>query len=313
MHTRLDLAVALVAAAALGGLSVGASAQVTSPKEDHDAAADHEATAPAKTVSGRDYSPSAGRKYPMHVYFGDTHHHTANSGDAFFAGNRLTPGRRLSFRARRGNRLFLRRTRQAVAAARLPRGLRPRGGPGSRLRGLRRQSRARERPCGRALAEDAEGRRQGGEGRPERTDLRPGAGHAAQATDGSSHRRSGGEDRLAGVHGDRGQVQPAWRVHRHDRLRVDLGAGRQQPAPQRTVPRQQGQGRPDHSRSRRGRAKTRRSSGSGWRNTSRRPAAGCWRFRTTRTCPTGGCLPSWTSRASRSPRTTRAAARSGSR
>ncbi len=91
MHTRLDLAVALVAAAALGGLSVGASAQVTSPKEDHDAAADHAAIAPAKTVSGRDYSPSAGRKYPMHVYFGDTHHHTANSGDAFFAGNRLTP------------------------------------------------------------------------------------------------------------------------------------------------------------------------------------------------------------------------------
>jgi hypothetical protein len=25
------------------------------------------------------------------VYFGDTHHHTANSGDAFFNGNRLTP------------------------------------------------------------------------------------------------------------------------------------------------------------------------------------------------------------------------------
>jgi hypothetical protein len=25
------------------------------------------------------------------VYFGDTHNHTANSGDAFMAGNRLTP------------------------------------------------------------------------------------------------------------------------------------------------------------------------------------------------------------------------------
>ncbi len=25
------------------------------------------------------------------MYFGDTHHHTANSGDAFMAGDRLTP------------------------------------------------------------------------------------------------------------------------------------------------------------------------------------------------------------------------------
>jgi Protein of unknown function (DUF3604) len=39
----------------------------------------------------RDYSPYANRKYPTHVYFGDTHHHTANSGDAFMAGDRLGP------------------------------------------------------------------------------------------------------------------------------------------------------------------------------------------------------------------------------
>lgn len=37
------------------------------------------------------YSPYAGRKYPTRVYFGDTHNHTANSGDAFMGGNRLTP------------------------------------------------------------------------------------------------------------------------------------------------------------------------------------------------------------------------------
>ena len=37
------------------------------------------------------YSPYAGRKFPTRVFFGDTHHHTANSGDAFMAGNRLTP------------------------------------------------------------------------------------------------------------------------------------------------------------------------------------------------------------------------------
>ncbi|MBW2328278.1 MAG: DUF3604 domain-containing protein [Deltaproteobacteria bacterium] len=33
----------------------------------------------------------AGRDYPTHVYFGDTHHHTANSGDAFMGGDRLSP------------------------------------------------------------------------------------------------------------------------------------------------------------------------------------------------------------------------------
>ena len=29
--------------------------------------------------------------HPTHVFFGDTHHHTSNSGDAFMAGDRLTP------------------------------------------------------------------------------------------------------------------------------------------------------------------------------------------------------------------------------
>jgi len=37
------------------------------------------------------YSPYAGRKYPTRVFFGDTHHHTNNSGDAFMGGNTLTP------------------------------------------------------------------------------------------------------------------------------------------------------------------------------------------------------------------------------
>jgi len=39
----------------------------------------------------KSYSPYAGRKYPTRVYFGDTHHHTSNSGDAFAGGNRLGP------------------------------------------------------------------------------------------------------------------------------------------------------------------------------------------------------------------------------
>jgi hypothetical protein len=43
------------------------------------------------TPAMRGYSPYAGRMYPTQVFFGDTHHHTANSGDAFSGGNRLTP------------------------------------------------------------------------------------------------------------------------------------------------------------------------------------------------------------------------------
>ena len=46
---------------------------------------------PAQTEVKKKYSPYAGRKFPTRVYFGDTHNHTANSGDAFMAGARLTP------------------------------------------------------------------------------------------------------------------------------------------------------------------------------------------------------------------------------
>ncbi|RFC53022.1 MAG: Protein of unknown function (DUF3604) [Verrucomicrobia bacterium] len=37
------------------------------------------------------YSAYAQRDFPTRVFFGDTHHHTANSGDAFMAGDRLSP------------------------------------------------------------------------------------------------------------------------------------------------------------------------------------------------------------------------------
>ncbi len=37
------------------------------------------------------YSPYAGRSYPTRVYWGDTHLHTSNSGDAFAYGTRLGP------------------------------------------------------------------------------------------------------------------------------------------------------------------------------------------------------------------------------
>ncbi|MHB0767554.1 DUF3604 domain-containing protein [Bradyrhizobium sp. 5.13L] len=55
---------------------------------------------PANTGANKHYSPYAGRNYPTRVFFGDTHHHTANSGDAFMAGDRLTPEQ--SYRFARG-------------------------------------------------------------------------------------------------------------------------------------------------------------------------------------------------------------------
>ncbi len=43
------------------------------------------------------YSPYADRSFPTRVYFGDTHHHTSNSGDAFMGGNRLSPAEAYRF------------------------------------------------------------------------------------------------------------------------------------------------------------------------------------------------------------------------
>lgn len=45
----------------------------------------------AQVAARKKYSLYAGRKYPTRVYFGDTHNHTANSGDAFMDGTRLNP------------------------------------------------------------------------------------------------------------------------------------------------------------------------------------------------------------------------------
>jgi hypothetical protein len=60
---------------------------------DHYDGEDHERKpeTPAQTELKKKYSPYSGRKFPTRPFFGDTHNHTANSGDAFMAGARLTP------------------------------------------------------------------------------------------------------------------------------------------------------------------------------------------------------------------------------
>ena len=60
--------------------------------DDDDAVRSSDTTdAGASAASARSFSPYAGRSYPTRVFFGDTHHHSANSGDAFMAGDRLSP------------------------------------------------------------------------------------------------------------------------------------------------------------------------------------------------------------------------------
>jgi hypothetical protein len=81
------------AAAALGLVLATGTALAEGPKvvDDEGYAAFAAPAKPEVTPAARAYSPYAGRKYPTRPLFGDTHLHTANSGDAFAAGARLTP------------------------------------------------------------------------------------------------------------------------------------------------------------------------------------------------------------------------------
>jgi hypothetical protein len=97
------LVAALTGLAACGG-QTGSESAGTAPADEElvvrgpiDDAADYGGAAvPAPgseqaEAARKAYSPHAGRSYPTRVYFGDTHNHTANSGDAFLGGNTLSP------------------------------------------------------------------------------------------------------------------------------------------------------------------------------------------------------------------------------
>jgi hypothetical protein len=80
------LAVALALTLAAGPMSAEQARIVDDPYEGP-----HVADPSKVEPAARGYSPYAGRKYPTRPLFGDTHLHTSNSGDAFTAGDRLTP------------------------------------------------------------------------------------------------------------------------------------------------------------------------------------------------------------------------------
>ncbi|MEA3411149.1 MAG: DUF3604 domain-containing protein [Pseudomonadota bacterium] len=74
------------------GLVIGAAAAFSLAMSSSGHGAERGAAKkPKETGMTASYSPYAGRNYPSRVFFGDTHHHTANSGDAFMNGDRLGP------------------------------------------------------------------------------------------------------------------------------------------------------------------------------------------------------------------------------
>ena len=87
------LAITSVAAFASQALAADDGVVLKGVVDDPYESASHPSAArsPAAKEAGKRYSPYAGRKYPTRVYFGDTHNHTMNSGDAFMAGDRLSP------------------------------------------------------------------------------------------------------------------------------------------------------------------------------------------------------------------------------
>jgi len=106
-HGLLSLCLAITSVAAFGQSTPTADDDVVIKgafDPDDDAQRPRKSETPQAVELKKRYSPYAGRNYPTHVYFGDTHHHTANSGDAFMAGDRLTPEQ--SYRFARGEEVI---------------------------------------------------------------------------------------------------------------------------------------------------------------------------------------------------------------
>ena len=221
--------------------------------------------------------------FPTRPFFGDTHLHTSFSMDAGAFGARLRP--RDAYRFARGEEVTASSgpAGEALAPARLPRGrrsLRQHGLLPRPVRGQARDARRPDRP--QVVRHDPVRQGRGGRDRdhrrllagdvPEGPHVLPGHARLPQRLAGDDRRRRG--------------IQRAGPLHRLHRLRVDLEHRRQQPAPQRHLPRQRRQGEPGravHRLSAAAAATTRATCGSGWTPTSRRPAAACSPSRTTAT------------------------------
>jgi hypothetical protein len=81
MHARIVLSVSLIAVAMTAAAAPLAAQDPIPPSEGLESA----------FPERRPFSPYAGRNFPTHVFWGDTHVHTAMSMDAGAFGARLTP------------------------------------------------------------------------------------------------------------------------------------------------------------------------------------------------------------------------------
>ena len=151
------------------------------------------------------------------------------------------PRVRVPLRPGRGSRRHFRAAGAAVPAARLPGDRGSLGRPGRDERDHRGQPGAARRPDHPPLARDDQGRRRLGvpglHGRRREAHQRSRAG-------GTEEQRGIRPLDLGALHPLRGQVQRAGPVHGAGRLRVDLDARRQQPAPRRDLPGRCRQGQP---------------------------------------------------------------------
>ncbi len=243
------------------------------------------------------YSPYAGRNFPTRPFFGDTHLHTSFSMDAGAFGCRLGP--RDAYRFAKGEEI----TASSGQRAKLSRpldflvvadhsdnmGFFPLivGGNPKVLADPTRPQVVRHDPVG-------QGRRGGDRDHHQLRQGNDPQGDPVPARHAGLPLGVGGDDQ-GGRRGERSGP-----LHRLHRLRVDLEHRRQQPAPQRHLPRRRRRRRARSSPSppcSRSAATIRATSGSGWPPTSRRPAARCSPSRTTATSATAACSRS----SSRSP------------
>ncbi len=244
------------------------------------------ATAERSFPTKAPYSPYAGRNYPTQPFFGDTHVHTAFSMDAGAFGARLSP--KDAYRFARGEQI----TASSGQPVKLSR-------PLDFLVVADHSDNMGFFPdllAGKPdLLADPQGRRwydmiQSGKGADAAIEIIMAFSQGTLSqnlmyTPDSRAYRSAWQETIKAAEA----VQQARPLHRLHRLRMDVQHRRQQPAPQRHLPRQRRQGQPGRCRSRycrRAAATTRATCGSGWPTTRPRPAATCWPSRTTATSAT---------------------------
>jgi hypothetical protein len=231
---------------------------------------------PSKVALGKaEYSPYLDQGYPDRVYFGDTHNHTSYSTDAGMMGARIGPEE--AYRFARGEEVMS----STGVRARLQRP----------LDFLVVADHSENLGLATMISESNPELLKTAFGRQVHDLVKSGKGGDAYNLWGDAMLKRQdplkGNDAISRSMWER-ETSAAEKYNQpgrspHHRLRMDVDSQRQQPAPQRDLPRWQGQSRPDHPFSQYDSVDP-KISGRGWPRPRQRPAAASWRFRTTATC-----------------------------